>query len=233
MKYVLVFTLICLLGLNCALGQQGGAQTLRLAQSIYEQGRLHELPSLPGLKDTEIIKYSKSEQVNAYRLLTLANIYLEEPEKADENMLKLLRTEHFYEPNEQVEPAEFIGLYKTFRTKPVFNIGLKFGANATMPLLSEQQYVSVGSEGHGKYTTPLNIQLGIVFEKAIFSNSKNKTLNRLTFAPEVVYTSRSFAYDNTFFADGAAHFQATISQTWIDFNPLIQLKMNKSKSIQT
>jgi len=233
MRYVLIFALICLLGLQSVVAQQGGAQTLRLAQSIYEQGRLHELPSLPGLKDSEIAKYSKSEQVNAYRLLTLANIYLEEPEKADENMLKLLRTEHFYEPNEQVEPAEFIGLYKTFRTKPVFNIGLKFGPNATMPLLSEQQYVSVGSEGQGKYTTPLNIQLGIVFEKAIFSNSKNKILNRLAFAPEVFYASRSFAYDNTSFANGAAHFQATIKQTWIDFNPLVQLKMNKSKILQT
>src|SRR6476660_6209424 len=148
MRYLLVVALICLIGLDRVVAQQGRAQTLRLAQSIYEQGRLHELPSLPGLKDSEIIKYSKSEQVNAYRLLTLANIYLEEPEKADENMLKLLRTEHFYEPNEQVEPAEFIGLYKTFRTKPVFNIGLKFGANSTIPLITEQQYVSVGSEGH-------------------------------------------------------------------------------------
>src|SRR6185369_2070601 len=200
-----VFVLVCLIGFNSAFAQQGGAQTLRLAQSIYEQGRLHELPSL--LKDKQIKTYSKSDQVNAYRLLTLANIYLEEPERADSSMLKLLRTEHFYEPNEQVEPAEFIGLYKTFRTKPVFNIGLKFGANMTMPLLTEQQYVSVGSEGQGKYSTPLNIQLGIVFEKALFSNSKNKTLNRLTFAPEVFYTSRSFGYNNDAFANGAAKFQ--------------------------
>src|SRR6478609_1558916 len=145
MRYILVFVLVCLIGFNSAFAQQGGAQTLRLAQSIYEQGRLHELPSLPGLKDSEIIKYSKSDQVNAYRLLTLANIYLEEPEKADENMLKLLQTEHFYEPNEQVEPAEFIGLYKTFRTKPVFNIGLKFGPNSTIPMISSQYYVSGGS----------------------------------------------------------------------------------------
>ncbi len=233
MRYSLVVVLVYLIGLKVAVGQQGGAQTIRLAQSIYEQGRLHELPSLPGLKDSEIIKYSKSNQVDAYRLLTLANIYLEEPEKADENMLKLLKTEHFYEPNEQVEPAEFIGLYKTFRTKPVFNIGVKFGANATMPLLTELQYVSVGSEGKGKYSTPLSIQFGIVFEKAIFSNSKNKILNRLTFAPEVLYAARSFGYTNAAFAGGAADFKATIKQTWLDFNPMVQLKLNKSKTLQT
>jgi hypothetical protein len=233
MRYILAVVLMCLMGVKSAVAQQGGAQTLRLAQSIYEQGRLHELPSLPGLRDSAIMTYSKSEQVNAYRLLTLANIYLEEPEKADQNMLKLLRTEHFYEPNEQVEPAEFIGLWKTFRRDPVFKIGLKFGANATMPMLTEQQYVSVGSEGKGKYSTPLNIQVGLVFEKAMFANSKKRTLSRLTFAPEVFYTSRSFGYTNDSYASGAAKFQAIIKQTWLDFNLMVQLKLNKSKTLQT
>jgi len=233
MRYILVFVLVCLIGFRGAFAQQGGAQTLRLAQSIYEQGRLHELPSLPGLKDSEIAKYSKSEQVNAYRLLTLANIYLEEPEKADENMLKLLRTEHFYEPNEQVEPAEFIGLYKTFRTKPVFNIGLKFGANGTIPVLNSLYYVSGGSAGEGKYGTPLGIQVGIVFEKSMFGNSKSKFLNRLTFAPELLYATRTFSYGNTHYFNSSADFKATLRQTWLDFNPLIQLKMNSSKTLQT
>jgi len=233
MRYILVVGLMCLVGLNFAFGQTGGAQTLRLAQSIYEQGRLHELPSLPGLKDSEIIKYSKSDQVNAYRLLTLANIYLEEPEKADENMLKLLRTEHFYEPNEQVEPAEFIGLYKTFRTKPVFNIGLKFGANSTIPMLNSLYYVSGGSPGEGKYGTPLGIQFGIVFEKGLFASSKKKFPGRLTFAPEVLYTSRTFSYTNAHYFNGTADFKATLKQTWLDINPMVQLKMNKSKTFQT
>jgi hypothetical protein len=233
MRYLLSVVLVYLIGLNVAVAQQGGAQTLRLAQSIYEQGRLHELPSLPGLKDSEIIKYSKSDQVNAYRLLTLANIYLEEPEKADENMLKLLKTEHFYEPNEQVEPAEFIGLYKTFRTKPVFNIGLKFGPNSTIPMISSQYYVSGGSAGNGKYTTPLGIQFGIVFEKSLFSTSKNKILNRLTFAPEVLYTTRTFSYANSHYFNTTADFKATLKQTWIDFNPMVQFKLNNSKTLQT
>ncbi len=233
MRYILVIVLVCLIGLNSLVAQQGGAQTLRLAQSIYEQGRLHELPSLPGLKDSEISKYSKSDQERAYRLLSLAYIYLEEPEKADESMLKLLKTNHFYEPNEQVEPAEFIGLYKTFRTKPVFTIGLKFGANSTIPMLNSLYYVSGGSAGNGKYGTPIGIQFGIVFEKALFSDSKNKTLNRLTFAPEVLYTGRTFSYTNAHFFTGTADFKATLKQTWIDFNPMVQLKLNNSKTLQT
>jgi hypothetical protein len=235
MKYFLALTLVCFIGLNMALAQQGGAQTLRLAQSIYEQGRLHELPSLPGLQDAEIVKYSKSDQVSAYKLLTLAHIYLEEPEKADETMLKLLRADHFFEPNEQVDPAEFLGLYKTFRTKQVFNIGLKFGINNTTPMLSDLYYVVDGSQGKGKYSTPLSLQFGIVFEKALFSGSKNKTLNRLTFAPEVLYTSRAFGYTNSSFSSqlSAADFKGTIKQSWLDINLLVQYKINKSKTLQT
>src|SRR5215467_3982389 len=122
MKHFLPFFLLCFLGLKVSFAQQSGAQTLRLARSVYEQGRLHEIPDLI---NKNIAQFSKTELVDAYRLLTLSYIYLEEPEKADESMQKLLQTEHFYEPNPNVDPAEFIGLYKTFRTKAVFNAGVK------------------------------------------------------------------------------------------------------------
>ncbi|HLZ17858.1 MAG TPA: hypothetical protein VKQ08_12490, partial [Cyclobacteriaceae bacterium] len=172
MKYFLVGVIVCLIGINVAVAQTGGAQTMRLAQSIYEQGRLHELPSL--LKDSAVMRFSQEDQVRAYKLLTLAHIYLEEPEEADKSMLKLLNTDHFFEPNDQVDPAEFTGLYKTFRTKPLFNIGVKFGANSTIPLINKVYYVSDGSAGAGKYSTPTSIQFGLVFEKSLFANSKKK-----------------------------------------------------------
>ncbi len=106
------------------------AQRLRLARSTYEQGRLHELPDLL----TEILKSGeKSEKVEAYELLTEAYIYLEEPEKADEAMLNLLRTDPYYRPNPEVAPAELIALHKTFRTREIYRLGVKGGANALFP----------------------------------------------------------------------------------------------------
>jgi hypothetical protein len=242
MKYFLVGTLVLFIGLKQVLAQQGGAQTLRLAQSIYEQGRLHELPSLPGLKDSAIVNYSKSDQERAYRLLTLAHIYLEEPEKADESMLKLLNASHFYEPSDEVEPAEFMGLYKTFRTKPVFNVGLKFGVNGTLPLLNSIYYVSNNAPGKGKYAVGIGVNVGFVFEKEILGRSKNKFYGRgkLMFAPEIFYTTRTFKYTNpALFANdstianahpSAASQTATISQTRIDINPIIQWKASTSNT---
>jgi len=89
------------------------AQTIRLATSVYEQGRLHELPDL--LKNCLNSGFTQQERVTAYKLLTLSYIYLEEPEKADESMLKLLETNPYFEINAAVDPAEFIALYNTFR----------------------------------------------------------------------------------------------------------------------
>ncbi len=231
MKYFLALAVFWFIGSKVSYAQSG-AQALRLAQSIYEQGRLHELPTLPGLQDKEIENYSKSDQVNAYRLLTLAYIYLEEPEQADVSMLKLLDADHFYEPNPNVEPAEFMGLYKTFRTKPLFGVGLKFGANNTIPMLSSLYWVSEGS-GKGKYAVPISLQFGLVFEKVAFADSKKKILQRLTFAPELLYTTRKIGYTNSSYLGGAAEFKTVVGQVSLDLNLLTQLKLNKSKTFQT
>jgi len=233
MKRFLCLILFCLLGFKVSFGQQSGAQTLRLAQSIYEQGRLHEIPDLI---TKNINSFSDTELVSAYRLLTLSYIYLEEPEKADESMQKLLATSHFFEPNSNVEPAEFMGLYRTFRTKPVFNIGLKFGVNGTMPLLSNVYYVSNSAPGNGKYATKIGFQVGAVFEKEFFGTSKKSLIRRLVFAPEVFYTVRTFGYSNaTIFTNDStksseANQVVTIKQTWVDLNPIFQLKLTEKST---
>ena len=82
-----------------------GAQTLRLARATYEQGRLHEIPSI---LESFLPKFNRQEKVEAYKLLTLSYIYLEEPEKADAAMLSLLQTDHYFEVNLKDDPAEFI-----------------------------------------------------------------------------------------------------------------------------
>jgi hypothetical protein len=225
-----------LIGLNAAWAQQqSGTQALRLAQSVYDQGRLHEVPDL--IKNN-INKFSKTELISAYRLLSLSYIYMEEPEKADESMQKLIATDHFYEPNPNVEPAEYIGLYKTFRTKPVFNWGVKFGGNFTVPLLNSIYYVLGDAPGNGKYSTKFGFQAGIVFEKEFFSDAKSQFLKRVVFAPELLYTMRSYGYTNStgFKNDSlglgisAAHQTATVKQTTIDLNPVFQYKIGNPNS---
>src|SRR5688572_13888746 len=132
-----IFFLAAFLGfLTIASFGQSCTQTLRLAQSTYEQGRLHEVPTILK-KCLDEGGFTDTEKVNAYKILINSYIYLEEPELADETMLKLLEADHFFKVNEAVDPAEFIALYKTFRVDPLFRIGFKVGPTATMPAISQ------------------------------------------------------------------------------------------------
>ncbi len=159
-----------------------GAQTLRLARATYEQGRLHEIPSI---LESFLPKFTKQEKVEAYKLLTLSYIYLEEPEKADDAMLKLLETDHYFEINLKDDPAEFIALYRTFRTKPIYRIGAKLGANATQP--NVKSYLP-SNDGTSKYSFGIAFQSGLVGE---FPIAKNLVLN-----VELNLQLKSFNYEN-------------------------------------
>jgi hypothetical protein len=133
-------------------------QLLRLARSTYEQGRLHEIESQlkPIFTDT---RTTKAEKVEGYKILCQSYIYLEEPEKADEAMLNILRTDPYFQINEAVDPAEFVALYRTFRTDPIYRIGAKLGVNATRPNVRESvTAVELSSDSEYKYL--IGIQFG-------------------------------------------------------------------------
>ena len=210
-------------------------QTLRLIRTTYEQGRLHELPSIAEgcLAATSGRGFTDEEKKEAYRYLTLAYIYLEEPEKADEMMLKFLETEHFYIVNPSVDPAEFISLYRKFRTKPVFRYGVKVGLNLTQPTVL--QYYNIGSTagGQGKYAFAPSFNFFLMFEKDVIND-------KFVFAPEIGYVARSYNYNNGSLAKSDKSPDSTISnqqfaikQSWLDLNAIVQYKFENRLERQT
>lgn len=213
-----------------AFGQGGTtpspAQTLRLARATYEQGRLHEVPAQ--LNDAIIAQMTELEKVQAYTLLCLSYIYLEEADKADQNMLHILETDPYFEPNPAVDPAEFVALYRTFRTDPILSVGAFFGANATFPTLAENYAIGGQASGKGTYSTKVGIQFGLAFEKILFK--------RIIAAPEVLLSTRSFLYDNPklFVFDDTGNPSASqtgeIKLSYLDLNLLFQYKLLKGKS---
>lgn len=208
------------------------AQTLRLARSTYDQGRLHELERLLGGCLTN--GFTKQEKVEALKLLTMSYLYLEEPERADSSMLLLLKTDPFFEYNEDVDPQEFIGLYNTFRTKPIFNVGLKLGVNTTFNNVTANYYVSANGPGKLEYTPQIGFQLGLAFERAIFQNSKMGFLKRLTLAPEILYVPRTYGLNNVqpLLGDNGisiSTFEGSVNQNWLDLDVLVQYKLIKDR----
>ena len=197
-----------------ARGQSTCAQTLRLAQSIYEQGRLHELPDL--LEKCLADGFNDEEKVNAYKLLTLTHIYLEEPEKADEMMLALLRTDTEFKVNDAVDPAEFVALYKTFRTYPVYRIGGKLGAIASAPSISSADFVD---DGTNQYTYNFGFSGIVTAEIPLGIRAKKFTLN-----PEIAFQLRSFNGKNSG-ADPVKVTEATETQAWISMPVSMQYSL--------
>ncbi len=192
---------------------QNCSQTLRLARSTYDQGRLHELPKLMEkcLRDG----FTKQERVEAYKLLTMAFIYLEEPEKADSSMLLLLHTDPYFELNKDVDPAEFIGLYKTFRTDPVYRIGLKAGPITSQPNVSSSNFANDGSS---KYSGKIGFAVGAFAEIPV--------LKKFILNPELYFQSKTFGFDNAY---GIASTPATETQTWISAPISLQYEFFKEK----
>lgn len=227
-------------------------QVLRLIRTTYEQGRLHEVPGLAGikldpnngrfifegcLKDDGDQVFSKDEMREAYRYLTLSYIYLEEPEKADDMMVRLLNTDHFYEPNKEVDPAEFIALYNKFRHEPLFRIGAKAGMNLTQPVVTNYYNVGSAGAGQGGYTMSPSFQGYIVFEKDLFHKAPWKNL---VLAAELGYFVRGYTYTNNQLATADEDPSTAISnqtfefsQSYLDLNVIGQYKLKSSVQLQT
>jgi hypothetical protein len=222
MNKLLLLSAVLLIGLHTAAAQTNCTQTLRLANSVYEQGRLHEIPTL--LDDClRGSNFDNAQKVQAYRLLTLTYIYLEEPDKADETMLKLLQTDHEFQINEAVDPAEFVALYKTFRTNPIYRLGGKAGVVVTQPnVISSETVVS----GTSEYSYRLGFQAGVVGEIPI---TKKLALN-----PELSFQGRSFKNVVTVNpGNGSGNFEAEgrETQAWISLPVQAQYEFWQKKNI--
>ncbi|HLT81966.1 MAG TPA: porin family protein [Cyclobacteriaceae bacterium] len=181
---ILTLLLLGLAGTESVYAQTACTVTLRTARTTYDEGRLHELPGLlaPCLKSG----FTRQEAVEAYKLLVLSYIYLEEPTKADEAMLALLRTDPYFEVNPSADAAEFIALYRTFRTWPVFRVGAKAGVNATQPHVTA--YVDAIEGAQVSYSPTINFMSGLVFEIPV--------ADRLSLNPEAYFHIRSFSYES-------------------------------------
>ena len=213
-------------------------QRLRLARATFEAGRLHELVGTI-LGDeakgcffgTGENSFSTQEKVDALKLITQAYIYLEEPLKADASMQQLLETDHFYVPNPTADPAEYLALYSTFRTTPVFSFGVKAGGSMTLSTITEQYYVSSQAIGQGKYSPGVSFIGGFFAEKEFFPKSKLKVLKNSVLMAEALFHLRPFKIkspellSNDYNGDPSASFEGKAITNWIDLNVILRYRI--------
>jgi len=164
-------------------------------------------------------EWTTQERVDAYKLLTLAYIYLEEPEKADDMMLSILNTDPEFKPNDNIDPAEFVALWRTFRTEPVYRLGVKAGANASQPNVHSYSPINGGTEN---YAYGVGFQAGATGEIAIFND-------KLFVNPELYYTNKSFKLSNTFY-EGDQTTTGTIKLNWASLQTSIQYPISVGRN---
>lgn len=145
----------------------GSAEILLQVRQMYDQGRVHEIH--PFIEDA-ITKdlMIKEDQIEAYKLLVLSYIYLDQSEDADRTMLELLKKNPLFAPND-TDPTELHHLYDTYRTKPIFRTGLFYGANLSMTevlKLNGYQNLGEGTDEKGDYKSGWGVlNIGLLLEK--------------------------------------------------------------------
>ena len=207
-----------------SLAQTACTATLDQARTVFDDGRIHELESL--METCLVSGFSPAEKTEALRLLILAHIYLEEPEKSDVRMLELLKHDHEYQVNAALDPTEFINLHKTFKTKPMFSVGIKLGVNNVIinPTEVNGTYNLVG-ERH-EYTSLIGIKGGITFEYQLN--------DFLTLNPEFFFITQKFekstSIEESIFAGANVKTVSLIEedQTWFQLPVSVQYKITES-----
>jgi len=229
MKKLYIVFLLSLAATGAFAQASSCAQSLRLAQSVYDQGRLHELEDLiTKAIGSQTAPCGQAEQVSLLKLLTLTYIYLEEPEKADATMLKLLQTDNYFKINPAVDPAEFVALYNTFRTHEIYRIGAVLGVNATRPNVVNTVTAVELAEG-SKYSYAIAILFGASADVPLDAKDK------LTLHGELLYSQKKFNLE--LITDRSVEgyptytnqFQGVETQNWLSLPVSIEYKLADKK----
>ena len=203
--YNLLLFLVVMGFSRLSFGQTNCSQVLVDAQNLYEDGKINEIPDFvdPCLKSG----FSKDERIEAYKLLSMVYTFMDEDENADQSVLNLLKLDKEYSINPELDPAEFIEVFNTFRTYPIFRVGLKVGGNTNVFRIFETyETISDPSLNAGTYTSMTGFQGGFSVEIPV--------KDKIEVVPEVYYIlSRGYTWSNNNGITGKPEY--TEEQTWI------------------
>lgn len=186
-KSVAIVLILCMPLVTVA--QNTCSQTLIKAQITYYEGRADEVPSILAacLKEG----FTDEEKSQAYRLLTLTYLYLNETQNAENAMLAFLKLNHYYKINEAVDPTEFINLYNQFRTRPVYLITPKLGTNVSFVQVMKNFSLDNSTKVHYNYQPELSYQIGISLAIPL--------IPRISVIPEIYLSGKNYSYKNNLF----------------------------------
>ena len=205
MKKYLILSAISIFAL-LEVKAQSCAELLQDAQTRYEDGKVHEIEGVLMSKKAKTCytwkefqafnnvnvnpedQFTQEEESQAYRMMSQSYLQLNLIDKADKMLYYMLEINPEYAVNPAVDPAEFINLYNTWRTKPIFRIGMKGGALASE--FYNKSFRSVWDAARVDAYTP-SPQFGLAMEFDISDIiTKNKLIkDKYMVSAELIYHS--------------------------------------------
>ncbi|ABG58302.1 porin family protein [Cytophaga hutchinsonii] len=193
-------------------------QLLRDAEKTYEAGRINEIEDmiLPCIESEGL---SKFEKLQGYRLIILSKLFDNQDEAANEYFLKLIKLDPEYQVNPVTDPSEFIQLYNSYRTNPVFAIGAKVGMNLTKPSSFVPYGVSNTAESSGEYTSYFNLQFG--------ANLDVYLTKKWSVGADLLLSFKTYQYKNTLL--GYSELTMKENQLWLELPIVLKYTMGQKK----
>lgn len=184
-------TIVCVfLFVGFSAKSQDCSAKLDLAKENYRIGKLYDIP---GIMDgcLDMSELSRQQLVEAYELLSITYLYIDEPELAEESYLKLLAADPEYRPDSIIE-VEIEFLSKRFKTTPIFTLyPAKLGTNVTIPRVINVNGTDNTSNSNQSYKSQWGVQLG--------GGADWNISQKFSLGAEVWFDFTQFRFTNQFF----------------------------------
>lgn len=163
-KISYIYFLFFFLAAPASFAQDDCSVLLKQAEKFYEEGAIDSI----SLQLDPCMKrgFSRDEKIKAYRLIILVHLFKDNIFEAEQYMLGLLRLEPEYEVNRSIEEPEFITLFDSFQTSPLWSYGLYGGVNfADISTVEEYGVNNLNMESGLKNSSGLSYQFGIRYSR--------------------------------------------------------------------
>ena len=194
-------------------------QSLRDAEKTYEAGRINEVEAmvLPCIQNEG---FSKFEKLQAYRLIILSKLFDNQEEEANRYFLELIKTDPEYNVNPVTDPSEFVNLYNSYRTNPIYALGFKVGMNLTTPNSFVPYGVYNTGGNTGTYKAAINVQFGLSGD--VYLNKK------FSIGADLLLSFKKYQYKNTLL--DYSELTAKETQMWLELPVVLKYTMGQGKT---
>lgn len=187
MNRLLLIVFIYFGSLSTLFGQNTCSEVLRQAQGNFDEGLLDNIPTL--IADCMESGFTKEERANGYKLLIQTYLFSDQLVEADSVMIRFLTDFPDYSPT-QSDPAEFIYLYRTYRTDPIFKLEVLLGTSFCMPYITQFYGTENIETSSPVYTSKIGAALEV--------NYINTLYDKFDYSAGLSMTISSLSYSNSF-----------------------------------